>query len=64
MVCLVWSKGQNRVDICVFEIRILLKNRLSRLAGRRQAKNVRDRQTQAANAWTAVHAIGILHSYI
>jgi hypothetical protein len=33
MVRLTGSKGQNRIDVRVFEIRILLKNRLSRLAG-------------------------------
>jgi len=33
MVSLTGSKGQNRIDVRAFKIRILLKNRLSRLAG-------------------------------
>ncbi len=59
MVGLTGGKGQSRIDVRVFKIRILLKNRLSRLAGRHQAKNVGDRDAQAANTWTAMHAIGI-----
>jgi hypothetical protein len=59
MVRLPGSKGQNRIDISAFKIRILLKNRLSRLASRHQAKNVCDRYAQAANTWTAMHTIGI-----
>ena len=34
MVRLTGSKGQNRIDICVFEVGIFLEYRLSRLAGR------------------------------
>ena len=34
MVCLTSSKGQNGIDIRIFEIRILLKDRLARLACR------------------------------
>lgn len=59
MVRLPGSKGQYRVDIRIFKIRILLKDCFSRLASRHQAKNVRDRNTQTANAWTAMHSIGI-----
>jgi hypothetical protein len=59
MIRLTGSKGQNRIDVRVFKIRILLKNRLSRLASRHQAKNVCDRHAQAANTWTAMHAVGI-----
>jgi hypothetical protein len=59
MVRLPGSKGQNRIDIGAFKIRILLKNRFSRLASRHQAKNVCDRHTQSANTWTTMHAIGI-----
>jgi hypothetical protein len=59
MVRLPGSKDQNRIDIGVFKIRVFLKNHLSRLAGRHQAKKVHDRHAQAANAWTAMHAIGI-----
>lgn len=59
MVCLTGGKGQNRIDVSVFKIRIFLKDRLPRLAGRHQAKNVRDRNAQAANTWTAMHTIGI-----
>ena len=59
MVCLTGSKGQNRIDIRIFKIRIVLKDHLSGLAGRHQTKNVCDRNAQAANAWTAMHAIGI-----
>jgi hypothetical protein len=59
VVCLTGSKGKNRIDVRGFEIRILLKNRFSRLASRHQAKNVRDRNAQAADAWTAMHATGI-----
>lgn len=33
MVRLPGSKGQNRIDISAFKIRIFLKDRLSRLAG-------------------------------
>jgi hypothetical protein len=53
------SKSQNRVDIGIFEIRIFLKDCLSRLARRHQAKNVRDRNAQATNAWAAMHTIGV-----
>jgi len=59
MVRLSGSKGQNRIDISAFKVRILLKNRLSRLASRHQAKNVCNRHAQAANTWTAVHTIRI-----
>lgn len=59
MVRLAGGKGQNCIDVCVLKIGIFLKNGLSRLAGRHQAKNVRDRNAQAANTWTAMHAIGI-----
>jgi hypothetical protein len=59
MVRLTGSKGQNRIDVRVFKIRIILKNRLSRLSSRHQAKNVCHRNAQAANTWTAMHAIGI-----
>jgi hypothetical protein len=59
MVRLTGSKGQNRIDVCAFKIRIVLEDRLSRLASRYQAKNVRDRNPQAANTWTAMHTIGI-----
>ena len=52
-------KGQDRIDVRVFKIRIILKNRLSRLSSRHQAKNVCHRNAQAANTWTAVHTIGI-----
>jgi hypothetical protein len=53
------GKGQRRIEVSIFEIGILLKNCLSRLAGRHQAKNVSDRNAQAANTWTTMHAIGI-----
>jgi hypothetical protein len=59
MVSLPGGKSQDRIDVRVFQVRILLKNRLARLASRHQAKNVRDRNAQAANAWTAMHAVGI-----
>ncbi len=59
MVRLPGSKGQNRIDISAFEIRIFLKDSLSRLASRHQAKNVCDRHPQAANTRTAMHTIGI-----
>jgi hypothetical protein len=59
MVCLPGGKGQNRIDISALKIRIFLKDRLSRLASRHQAKNVCDRNAQAANAGTAMHAIGV-----
>ena len=59
MIRLAGSKGQNRIDVRVFEIRIFLKNRLARLASRHQAKNVRDRDAQTTNTWTAMHTIGI-----
>jgi hypothetical protein len=59
MVRLTGSKGQNRIDVRGFKIRILLKNRLSRLASRHQPKNLCDRNAQAANTWTAMHTIGI-----
>jgi hypothetical protein len=52
-------EGQNRIDVRVFEIGIFPENRLSRLASRHQAKNVCDRDAQAANRRAAVHAIGI-----
>jgi hypothetical protein len=57
MVRLAGGKGQNCIDVRVFRIGIFLKNRLSRLAGRHQAKNVRDRNAQPANAWWGGSAI-------
>ena len=59
MVRLAGGKGQNRIDVGAFKIRIFLKDRLAGLAGRQQTKNVCDRNAQAANARTAVHSIGI-----
>ncbi len=59
MVRLPGSEGQNRINVRAFKIRILLKDHLSRLAGRHQAKNVCDRDTQTANTWTAMHTIGV-----
>jgi hypothetical protein len=59
MVRLPGSKGQDRIEIRVFKVRIFPKNRLSRLAGRHQAQNVGDCNTQSADAGPAVHAIGI-----
>jgi hypothetical protein len=59
VVCLTGSKGQNRIDVRVFKIGIFLKDRLSRLASRHQAQNVRHRNTQATNTWTAMHAIAV-----
>jgi hypothetical protein len=59
MVRLTGGKGESRIDIRVFEIWIFLEDRLSRLAGRHQAKNVRDCYAQAANARAAMHAIDI-----
>jgi hypothetical protein len=59
MVCLPGGKGQNRIDIGTLKIRIFLKDRLSRLASRHQAKNVCDRNAQATNAGAAMHAIGV-----
>ena len=59
MVRLPGGKGQNRIDVGVFKIRIILKDRLAGLAGRQQTKNVCDRNAQAANAGTAMHSIGI-----
>ena len=53
------GKGQRRIEVSIFEIGILLKNRLSRLASRHQTKYVGDRHAQTANAGTAMHAIGI-----
>jgi len=52
-------KSQNRVDISILEIRIFLKDCLSRLASRHQGKNVRDRNAQAAHAGAAMHTIGV-----
>jgi hypothetical protein len=59
MVRLAGGKGQNRIDVGVFKIRIFLKDRLAGLPGRQQPKNVCDRNAQAANARTAMHSIGI-----
>lgn len=59
VVSLARGKGQHSIDISAFEVGILLKDHLSRLAGRHQAKNIRDRNAQAANAWAAMHAIGV-----
>jgi hypothetical protein len=59
MVRLPGGKGQNRIDIRIFKIRIFLKDRLSRLARRHQAKDVCDRNAQVAYAWPAMHTIGI-----
>ena len=59
MIRLPRSKGQNSIDVRIFKVRILLKDRFPRLASRHQAKNVSDRNAQAAYAWTAMHTIGI-----
>jgi hypothetical protein len=59
VVRLTGGKGQNRIDIGIFEIRIILKYRLPRLASRHQAENVCDGDAQSANAWTSMHAVGI-----
>ena len=59
MVCLPRGKSQNRVNIGVFKIRIILENRFSRFACRQQVQNVRNRYAQAPNAWTPMHLIGI-----
>jgi hypothetical protein len=59
MVGLTGGKGQNRINVRVFQIRILLENRLSRLAGRQQPENICDRNAQAANTWMAMHTIGV-----
>ena len=59
MVCLTGSKGQNRIDVCAFEITIVLEDRLAGLASRHQAKNIRDRNAQPANTWTAMHLVGV-----
>jgi hypothetical protein len=53
------SKGQNRIDVRAFEIRIFLEDRFGRLPRGHQAKNVRDRYTQTANTWTAMHLVEI-----
>ncbi len=53
------GKGQNSIDIRAFEIGIILKYRLTRLASRHQAENVCDGDAQSANAWAAMHAVGI-----
>jgi hypothetical protein len=59
MVCLAGSKGQGCVDILALEIWVLSQDRLSRLANRRQAQNIRNGSTQAANAWPAMHAVRV-----
>jgi len=59
MVRLTGCKGKNRIDIRVFEIRIILKNALSRLSSRQQTQNIRDGNTQSANARPIMHAVGI-----
>ncbi len=59
MVRLPSCKGQNRVDIGILEIRIFLKDCLSRLARRHQAKNVRDRNAHPANTWTSMHTVSV-----
>jgi hypothetical protein len=53
------SEGQNRIDICALKVRIFLNDRRSRLARRHQAKNVRDRNAQTANAWAAMHTVSV-----
>jgi hypothetical protein len=59
MVSLTGRKGQDRIDVGAFEIGIIPKDRLSRLARRQQAQNIRYGNTQAANARPAVHALGV-----
>jgi hypothetical protein len=59
MICLTGSKGQNRIDVCAFEIKILLEDRLAGLASRHQAKNVCGRNAQTANTWTPMHTVRI-----
>jgi hypothetical protein len=59
VVRLTGRKGHDRIDVRVFKIWIVLKDRLSRLASRHQAENVRDSDAQAANTGATVHAIGV-----
>lgn len=40
------------------ESRISPKDRLSRLACRKKAQNIRDSDAHAANAWATMHAVG------
>jgi len=55
MVRLTGSKGQNRIDVRGFKIRILLKNRLyPDWPADINPKNLCDRNAQAANTWTAM----------
>jgi hypothetical protein len=46
---------ERRIDICAFEIRIVEKDCLSRLAVRQQAENVGNSNAQATNARAAMH---------
>lgn len=52
-------KGKNRVNIGAFKIGILLKDRFPRLTGRQQAQNIRHSNAHPANAWVAMHAVGV-----
>jgi hypothetical protein len=59
MVRLASCEREHRIDICAFEIRIVEKDCLSRLAIRQQAENVRNSDAQATNARAAMHDVGI-----
>ena len=59
MVRLPSCERERSIDICAFEIRIVEKDCLSRLAIRQQAENVRNSDAQATNAWAAMHDVGI-----
>jgi hypothetical protein len=56
---LMGGESQDGIDIRAFEIRILLKDRLSRLAGRQQTQDIRNRNPQVANAGTTMHAVWV-----
>jgi hypothetical protein len=59
MVGLTRRKGQHRIDVGAFEIGIVLKDSLSRLACRQQAQNIPHRNAEAANARPAMHTVRV-----
>ncbi len=59
MVSVARCERERGIDICAFEIRIVQKDCLPRLAIRQQAQNVRNGDTQATNARAAMHNVRI-----
>jgi hypothetical protein len=59
MVRVTRCERERGIDVCAFEIRIVAKDGLPRLAIRQQAEDVRNSDAQATNARAAMHDVRI-----